>query len=127
MPPVLRVRHHDTIGHLSGGRFYPTQRAMDGASMRRAIKAGVAKGMAKAKSSSRDSKRDTADLAATIVRKLQFVADQRRAAIEAASHQDAGLVSAASGYVRDAEGKRLRPMRPADVQALADAHYGRGR
>ena len=38
-----------------------------------------------------------------------------------------GIVSATAGYVRDAAGNRVRPMTPADMQALADQHSGRAR
>ena len=54
------------------------------------------------------------------VRDLRYMRDANRAA-EAA--QGSGLVSATSGYVRDASGNRVRPMTTADLSAAASQYW----
>ena len=56
--------------------------------------------------------------------RAKAIVDRLRA--EAAMHPS-GIVSATAGYVRDAAGNRVRPMTPADMQRMADEHYGRAR
>ncbi len=56
--------------------------------------------------------------------RAKAIVDRLRA--EATMHST-GIVSATAGYVRDAAGNRVRPMTPADMQQMADEHYGRAR
>lgn len=49
----------------------------------------------------------------------------RRAAVRDAQHDVGGIVSATSGYIRDANGARLRPMNTADLARMHRDHYRR--
>lgn len=144
--------HHDIVGAFRSNSFTSARRFrlpkpaparsgavhLDRSALSRAIRDGVAGGFARAGAAAATARikasgeaaaaslSGLADSTARLATAVETYKARRQAMVDVAA-APSGLVSATSGYIRDAAGNRVRPMTPADLNAIADKHYGRTR
>ncbi len=107
----------------------PSRRTMDAATAARVLPQAIKDEMGKRLPPIMDA---LARLDRAIDRRNDRIIDARAKAVVGRVLADramarGGITSATSGYVRDSAGNRIRPMTPADLNAMADKHYGRVR